>query len=190
MREADLVASIKGEFVPTRAVNIGQAYHSVIETPDRYRTDSGYKFGEFFFGDTDVEPALALVDRRGVSEVRGSMALSDDVVLATRADHLCGTTINEYKTTCSAFAPDKYVESMQWRVMALAFQPAVIRYHVFTLDDDETTNEIGLKSVDSLSLYPYPALRDDVTELVRQFVDYVTLRGLDGHLRERQEAAA
>jgi hypothetical protein len=38
MTEADLIASIKGEFVPTPAVLLGSAFGKVLETPDHYRT--------------------------------------------------------------------------------------------------------------------------------------------------------
>lgn len=184
--EADLEATIRGEFTPTAAMLVGRAYHKVLETPERYREQGryGYLCDGYSFDNATMDPMLALIDRRGVSEVKGTIDL-DGCTLVAQADHLLGTEIHEYKTT-DYFNAEKYVESIQWRIMALVFRPAVIHYHIAALDD-HGNSVVNLKGpIDSLSVYPYPALEDECRALVQAFVRYVTLRGLDGYLRERQ----
>ena len=42
MSEADLAATIRGEFVGNHKVNLGTAFGLVLETPEPYAVDGGY----------------------------------------------------------------------------------------------------------------------------------------------------
>ena len=154
--EADLIDSIKGIFVPTPAMDLGTAFHAVLETPERCRVAGGYRSGAYAFDDATMAPLFALIDRRGVFEVKHTIEL-DGHTLVAKADQLCGATIQEFKTTLSTFDAEKYTASYQWRVMSLIFQPAVITYHVASLAD-HGNSVVELKSLDSVSLYPYAGL--------------------------------
>ena len=112
-----------------------------------------------------------------------------DCTVVAKADQLLGTELIENKTTLSTFAFDKYAESYQWRFMVDLFQPLQVTYHVFCLSENPSGTVITLRSIESFHLYPYAALHGDCCDLLRQFVNYVTARGLDGLLRERQQMA-
>lgn len=187
MEEAALLASLKGEFVPTPAVKLGHAYHSVLETPDRYRIRNGYACEGFWFADATMDPMLALIDRRGVFEVKTTKELGP-ITLVAQADHLVGAHLSEFKTTSSGFTVEKYLDSMQWRIMALLFEPLAITYRVAILDD-HGNGVAELKDLESVTVYPYPALEQDCVALVTQFVDYVTVKGLAPLFLARQAAA-
>jgi hypothetical protein len=189
MTEEALQATIRGEGVPSRAMALGHAFHRILETPETYRVTAGYRCGEFSFADDQIGPVLAAYDRRGVAEVKSTIDV-DGFTLVAQADLLVGTMCCEFKTTDSySFTPDRYADSMQWRVMALVFQPSTVQYTVCSVDDHENT-VVDIRWVESFSLYPYAALRDDVRSLLGLFRDYVTVRGLDQFLRERQSIAA
>lgn len=199
MTEDELIASIRGEFVPTPAVRLGSAFGKVLETPDLYVSTDGFECGSYVFPSDVMLPALALMDHeRGVFEAKSTRQYGDCTVVA-KADQLVGARLIEHKTTLGYFDFDKYAESYQWRFMADIFRPVSVTYHVFLLSDITPdvdhearltfTNEITLRGIETFTLYPYPALHDDCAELVRTFAEYVTLRGLDGLLRERQRAA-
>ena len=188
MSEADLLASIRGEFVPNRKVLIGKAFGECLESPENFRTSGGFQHGPFFFSADTMQPALELFDRRGVFEAKATKEYGPCTVVA-RADQLFGSQLIENKTTCGTFDFDKYAASYQWRFMADIFEPLLITYRVFVLDDDES-NQIGLKSIEAFNLYPYGRLHQDCCELLDAFVEYVTLKGLDGYLRQRQLEAA
>jgi len=184
--EASLLASIKGETVPTRNMQLGTAYHAILERPDRHRMLwGGYESGEFRFADSAVEPMLEWIDRRGTFEVKTTKQL-DNVTLVAQADHIAGAHLSEFKTTLEGFDAEKYCASYQWRVMALLFEPLAITYRVACLSDDEP---IGLRSLENLTVYPYATLEADCRALVREFVSYLKLRKLDGLLKERQLSA-
>lgn len=189
MSESDLIDTICGKFVPTRPVQIGKAYHSVLEDPDRYLVPGGFTCDQFGFDLEAVQPMLNLIDRRGVFEVKTTREVLPGVIVVAKADHLIGTRIDEFKTTLSSFAAEKYLDSIQWRMMALLFEASAVTYHVATLDDHEN-GVVSLKGVDSLTVYPYPALEEDCQALLREFVGYVVAKKLDGILRARQEASS
>jgi hypothetical protein len=188
MTEDSLLASIRGEFHTTPAIELGTAFGHVLEDPDRYQVPGGYRFGGYRFDEATIAPALALIDRRGVFEAKALRSYGDVDVVA-KADHLLGAHLSEFKTTTSTFNFDKYEASCQWRFMVDIFQPLKVTYHVFLLDD-HGNGVAELKGIESFDLYPYAAVHQDCCDLLGQFVDYVTAKGLDGVLRARQKAAA
>jgi hypothetical protein len=188
MSEEDLLATIRGVFTPTPAISLGLAFGKVLEDPAKYRVPGGYRCRGFSFDDRTIAPALALIDRRGVFEAKASKAYGPHEVVA-KADHLLGAHLSEFKTTGSTFNFDKYADSCQWRFMTDIFEPLQVTYHVFLLDDHEN-GVAELRGIESFNLYPYAALHQDCAELVARFVDYVTAKGLDGLLQDRQTAAA
>jgi len=192
MTEDDLRDSILGRFVPNHKVNLGTAFGKVLEDPDHYMVPGGFRLtanGECFeFGRDVMDPCLALVDRLGVFEAKAIRRYGDcDVV--SKADHLRGAKLSEFKTTLSTFDFEKYARSYQWRFMADAFAPSVVTYHVFCLYE-APNGVIELRSIESFNLYLYAGLHLDCAELVREFASYVTAKGLDGYLRQRQAEAA
>jgi len=195
MSEDDLIATIRGRFVPTPAVLLGQAFGAVLEKPAPFKVQGGYRIttrdGEhtFTFDDAVMQPALALMDHAaGVFEAKGEKVYGDCTVVA-KADQIVGAHLIEHKTTTGSFSFEKYADSCQWRFMADIFKPSRITYHVFLLDDHEN-GVIELKGIESFNLYPYHELHQDCRDLVERFREYVILRGLDGLLRDRQKAAA
>lgn len=189
MSEDELIATIKGEFVPTHKVLLGSAFGKVLENPEPYRVSGGYRCGDFAFGDDVMGPALAVVDRRGVFEAKAVGRYGDHDVVA-KADHLLGTVIGEFKATLSTFDFDKYAKSCQWRFMLDIFGAALCAYHVFCLSESEQNGVIELRSIETFNLYPYAALHQDCCNLVAQFEAYVDARGLRRYLDERQVALA
>lgn len=187
MPEAELLATIRGEFRPTPAVLLGHAFGKVLEDPDRYQVPGGYRFGDFSFSESTLAPALALIDRRGVFEAKATKAYGACTVVA-KADHLRGAHLSEFKTTGFTFNFDKYAASCQWRFMVDLFEASKVTYHVFLLDDHEN-GVAELRGIETFNLYPYAALHQDCGDLVTRFAAYVTAKGLDGLLRDRQRLA-
>lgn len=187
--EADLVAKIKGEFTWTPAMRLGTAYHAVIERPQR-ALSGYYEQDGFRFAPETVTPMLDKIER-GVFEVKTTKSILvamphfNEVVLVAKCDHISGSHLSEFKTTLDAFDSEKYMASYQWRIMGWLFEPTCITYHVALLKEPDEENVVRLRSIESLNVFPYPALQDDCRELVRDFVDYLYKKGLDGYLRQK-----
>lgn len=189
IEEAELIATIRGEFTPTAAMLLGRAFDRVLDKPVDHRQDDGsYASGTYRFAAEVVEPCLEVIDRRGVNQVTGTKRYGEGLVVS-RADQLLGASIQEYKTRLSTFDFEKYARSYQWRFMADMFGAAIVTYHVFCLGESERNGEIWLRGVESFNLYPYPAMAQDCRELVDRFVAYVKQRGLEDLLHERQAQA-
>jgi hypothetical protein len=188
MSEDDLIATIRGAFTPTPAINLGLAFGKVLEDPDKYQVPGGYRYHDYAFSEDTIAPALAVIDRRGVFEAKGHKAYGDCDVVA-KADHLFGAHLSEFKTTCGTFSFDKYAASCQWRFMVDIFEPSLVTYHVFILDDHDN-GVAELRSVETFNLFPYAELHQDCCDLVAAFKDFATAKGLDGLLRQRQADAA
>jgi hypothetical protein len=188
MTEADLIASIRGEFVPTPAVLLGSAFGKVLEDPRHYRVPHGYQCGGYTFADEVMAPALRLMDHdRGLFEVKAKKAYGDCEVVAV-ADQIVGAHLFEHKTTAT-FNFEKYADSCQWRFMVDIFEPLLVTYHVFEMDD-HGNGVAEIKGIHTFNLFPYAGLHQDCCELLGAFCDYVRAKQLDGLLRERQREKA
>jgi hypothetical protein len=192
MTDADMQASIRGEFRGNHNVWLGSAFGAVLETPDAYAVPGGFRVvrgGETFDLGSDVMgPALALIDREHtVFEAKAVKSYGAHTVVA-RADQMVGAHLIETKTTLSTFDFDKYANSMQWRFMLDIFKVSKVTYHVFCLAESEANGVISLKSVESFHLYPYANLGADCGALVHEFADYVRAHGLESYLDRPSDA--
>lgn len=188
MSEESLIATIEGRFTPTPAVELGKAFGLVLETPDAYRAEGGYRCNGYSFDDATMQPALVLMDRRGIYEAKAVKRYGACDVVA-KADQLVGSHLYEHKTTSGTFDFDKYADSYQWRFMVDIFEARVVTYHVFLLDD-HGNGVVTLKGVESFNLFPYAGLHADCCALLDRFVEYVERKGLAEGLRQRQALAA
>jgi len=191
MTEARLIADIEGKFVPTREVDIGQAFGRFLESPDRYRVDGGYihRRLDVFLSDETMQPALDLIDRpHTVFEAKAVGRYGPHDVVA-KADQLVGAHLVETKTTFGWFDFEKYANSAQWKFMADIFKPGFVTYLVFVLREEKNAT-ITLRSTESFNLFPYEGLHGECVELVRRFADFVTVKGLAPLLERRQIEAA
>jgi hypothetical protein len=176
---------------------VGQAFGAVLENPDRYRVDHGYRVSVrgvsadvIELSDDVMGPALALIDReRTVFEPKALKAYGPHDVVA-RADQMVGARLIETKATLGSFDFDKYADGCQWRFMVDIFQPVSVTYQVFCLTESEANGVISLKDVHSFSLFPYAGVSDDCAALVADFAEYVERKGLTAVLDKRQREAA
>jgi len=166
----------------------------VLNTPEKYRVEGGYRRGTHFFGDVMMARAFAKFDRRGVFQCK-ALGIYGDVTVVAKCDQLIGVRLVENKTTWSSFSFDKYAESYQWRLMADIFVPRVVTYNVFVLGevkgqgDTVYPGDYELRGIESFDLYPYAALHGDCRDLVARFVAYVRARGLENYLADREDLA-
>lgn len=178
--EAELIGKIKGEFTWTPEMRLGTAYHAILEQP-QLSLSGFYESDGFQFEAEAVDQMLATIPEGGLFEVKTTRELLVPgvglVTLVSKADHLFGAHLSEFKTTLGSFDAEKYTDSYQWRVMAFLFEPEILTYRVACLSDYKDA-AIGLRSIEQVDLFPYPNLEIDVRRMVREFVHYVTKIGL------------
>jgi hypothetical protein len=195
MEEADLIATIRGDFVPSPAMELGKAFHAVLEEPDQHRQPDGsyIAYGMELPGRL-MDEALKYVEPAGVHEVKAETpvrAFGEIVTVVGKADALLGGTVVEYKTKLGTFSWDRYEESSQWRFYCWLFGAFEVRYHVFVLDDKRG---LYLRGVESFTFSSYPAVAEYCSILLDEFLAYVKMRGLEPWLaddwRDRPKANA
>lgn len=187
--EADLLASIRGEFTPTREINLGRALHTILEEPAAHvlAIGDGYACDGITFPGPVVRECLTHVDPAGMFEVKATKEYrvgGRPVTVVAKVDQLCGLTIREHKTRWDTYEPDRYATSCQWRFYLDVFEALAATYVVFLLSEYKD-GDIGLRGIETLPLYPYPALHAECEELVRGFVEYAVARGLESYLQPR-----
>lgn len=184
MSLADLGETVLGIATPDRPILVGRALDAIIQFPERYRVDGGYICDGYTFNGNELDPYLARIERDGVFQAKMVKAYGQHEVVS-KADHLFGTTLSEFKGTQSSFNIGRYLDAYQWRFMCHAFCPQRIDYHVFKLNDHGNT-VIEIKGCERFSVYPYVGLEADCESLVRRFVDVAESQGWAEELNRRQ----
>ena len=190
--EAELVAAIKGDTIPTPAMLLGEAWGRILERPHAYVDDYGYSYGHYRFERADVERALAVIPRHLVVYLHGqpvdvqahfeakTVRQYGPHTVVAKVDHILGADINEFKVRQGTVRLDRYAASCQWRFYLDAFHAETVTYHVFQLSARRR-----LRAIESLLLARYPRLHDDCAELVEAFAHYVRRRGLEAYLPDK-----
>lgn len=178
---AELVATITRTQTPTLRMRRGAAFGLVLQDPDAYRVPGGYACDGFRFEADTIERALATIDRAGLFEQKRTARYGAHTVVA-KADHLLGLDVTEFKTT-TAYNPDKYARSYQWRFLLDLFRVDLLTYRVFVVREPS----LALGAIEEFSCVPYGALHADCARLVEAFVAFVRSRALAAHLPDRPD---
>lgn len=172
--EADLLASIRGEFVPSPRMEAGSRFHKAMET-GRW---------EGFDGQSVVD-ALILADygrlsvpfsqHRGIHEGKFTANIAG-VLVVGKFDYLLLPVAYDWKTTEGQGGD--YTNSLQWR-LTLAALPEVnkFRYETFQLNSEGPQTKVKYLPPGQ-EFTRYPALMADCEAWVRQFEGFISLRGL------------
>src|SRR5262252_10010400 len=135
--EAMLQDTIKGVFKSTPEIQLGRAYHKLLERPQK-NLDGLYEYKDFRF---EPEAIDTLLDRLepGVFEVKLEKSLGvtregEQVMLVAKVDHIAGLHPSEVKTTLDPFDAEKYLGSYQWKTYVLVFEAEILSYHVAVLE--------------------------------------------------------
>jgi hypothetical protein len=182
--EAALLATIEGRTVTTPRMRFGRAYDAILEAPETYRVADGYACDGYRFEADTIDPVLATLDRAGLFQAKATKQYGAHTVVA-KVDHVLGGHVTEIKTRIGSYRPDRYARSAQWRFECDVFAADVVTYRVCRLSQDP----YALEAIEDLPLWRYPALEADCTRLVEVFAGYITRRGLEAFVVEREEFA-
>ena len=187
--EAMLQDTIKGVFKSTPEIQLGRAYHKLLERPQK-NLEGLYEYNGFRFEPKAIDSLLERLEP-GVFEVKLEKSLGftregDDVILVAKVDHIAGLHISEVKTTTDPFDAEKYLGSFQWKTYCLVFEAELLTYHVAVLE--RVDDLIKLRDLASMNIFSYPGLESDVHALVRELIRYLRSTKLDEFLRRNAKA--
>lgn len=176
----DLVSRLRREAPANRAMEIGTAWHSVLEDPPLEGISIIEHQGYTFVVDCDAEVSMPQV-----REIRSASTYNVDgvsVTLEGGVDGITGNVITDHKLTARP-DPEKYFDSMQWRAYMDIYGADVFEYVLYHAKDEG--ERIIIRDVQRFRLYRYPEMRDDLMTALREFVEFAR-----AHLPERFTEAA
>ena len=166
-------------------MNCGSALHKIFEHSEKYRGKDTAKYQiegqDFMF--SGLRKAWPLIPGNGISELK-TVSEFNEVQLVAVIDHVCGLKGYEYKTTAK-FNIAKYEESAQWKVLLHLFQLNEIEYQVYSIKTGETGTIIT--DINRFSVFRYPSLEADLTDLISQFLDFIHKYKLETYFERKSE---
>jgi hypothetical protein len=171
----------------------GSAFHAAVE-----RYEPGYepsdrevvREGEYAFAAATIRDARAGLN--GAAEVAGSTVLDVggvSVLLTGHADWLLGLQGWDIKTSGKPIPADRHAGSMQWRAYCLLFGLQRFTYrHAYLADDRQGV--VYARSIEDVTVYPYPRMRHDVVACLRDLLAFAELRGCLDAMEDQEAGAA
>jgi hypothetical protein len=168
---------------PSEAAALGKAFNEAI---------NGTYDGPIVFDLASLAEA-GVGTEDALPEVAGSVVLDVDGVLVRvtgHADWLLGLDMLELKTSEKPIAPDKYLDSMQWRAYVLIFGVERVTYRQVQLEESKTDGSYFARKLEDVVVgYAYPRMREDVTACLRALLDFARVRGCLDAMDTESEAA-
>jgi hypothetical protein len=169
-----LIADLKAPWVTNRLMELGTAFHAIMENPDKAIigkntvTMNGYEFPLDVISKCyeNINSAFPFESYNTIIYV----AKGEKIEVVTKCDQLEGLIINEHKTKWGEFKQEEYESSCQWKMYLESFGATAVRFKVFALTDKRP---IVLRDIHIFDCYDYPELRLDNLTLVEDFVEFI-----------------
>lgn len=181
--EQNLMASIRGEFVPLPRMEAGTRFHKAMETADFAGFDPQSVVDSLILADYG-RVATPLAEHLGIHEGKFTATIAG-VLVVGKFDYLNAGVVYDWKSTDKSSGGD-YTDSLQWR-LTLAALPEISRFRYETFQLKAEPGE--LTAVKYLppgqEFVRYPALISDCERWLSHFQSYISLRGLDAYVADK-----
>lgn len=195
VKEEDLINNIKGDFVESKKMLLGSAFHAILEKPheafDRYCKEYGGT-GGFLSPDGIVFPfdvittAYEYVDYQypffEVKQTKAYQVLGHNVTVVAKVDQLKGNFVIEHKSTWSGFDYSKYSQSVQKDFYLDIFEADRVIYKVFEMYDG--AGGILLKNVHPFYFDRDIGLHSRIERALNDFIIFLENRELLQYLEK------
>lgn len=189
-----LLERIKTPFQVTAEMNIGTAFHAMLEseTLDKfYDIENNLLVSDGFCFDVESIKTVHNAVWNGIkktalsNEIKTEMDFtlwSIPILLVGKADSMYGNLITEYKTTWKTIDTDRYLNSWQWKAYCALFGVDTVNYNIFRLQSDE--NEI-ISIRENCSFACYKSNKDfsDLLDVLESFYIFINGNFLDEYFK-------
>ena len=183
IEEEDLLKRIRGEFTPSRYMDLGSAFHDILEKaderfiPDRnvFKAKNGIEFDEDI-----IRRCYKAINHEAIFEVKATKVYdinNEPIEVVAKVDQILGNYIYENKTCWGVFDFEKYFNSCQWKFYLDIFEADRVFYNVFCLSDK--VNGIELRNIEQFSFNRYPDIKNDLNYLLHAFLEFIHSRSLE-----------
>lgn len=192
-----VIASITGEQEWSKKATFGSAAHLVMQFGAEKYHDEGS--GKYIIKDGQMPEAVVINTYKElylfddfhnkhpnmVWETPATLMLNVDgvdVQLSMRIDGMEGTYVHENKTGENDLDFDLYDRSYQWRIYLLKTLADKAQYNHFSYYEPNTRRDAYEVFYDYMTVYPYPAMEEDVKNGIRGVVDFCRTYDLMGRI--------
>ena len=165
----DFLARLRRETPPTPAMMAGTAFHKALERASEGEAETLEADGWRFLIACDAD--LALPPVREVKVERVFAVDGCEVTLVGVADAVHGGIVYDHKLS-ARFDAERYLTGLQWRCYLPLFGARRFVWNVFEARET-AERERMVVAVHHLSADTYPAIEEDVTAALREFVAFV-----------------
>lgn len=179
----DFLKRVRGEFTPSRYMDLGSAFHDILENIElRYikelnifKAKNGLEFEydiiaqcyEKIVSDAPFEVKITKIYDTG----------KENIEVVAKVDQLYGNYVIENKTCWGMFDFERYFSSCQWKFYLDIFEAERVFYNVFCLSDKK--DGIELRTIEQFSFNAYPDLMDDLNELMKDLLEFIHAKNLE-----------
>lgn len=164
----EICSRLRHESTPNRAMEMGTAWHSVLENPPSDEIEVVKQDGFVFMVETDAE-----IELPQVREIRTEKTYAVDGVLLTlsgRVDGITGNKITDHKLTARP-DPEGYQNSYQWKAYLDMFEADQFEYILY--HGTERDSVVTIRDISPFRMYRYPGMADDLLAGIRDYVGFV-----------------
>ena len=168
MKLSELIAKLTTRTPGNRAMEIGIAWHNVLEKASHGVIDSTECNGIKFVIKNDLSMSL-----QPIREIFGSEVFVIDgikVTLTGKIDAMNGTIIHDHKVSTKAFNPESYFDSFQWRAYLMLFGATQFVYESWHIRDKK--DHIEVLNHGCWNLHTYEGMKDDFMAALTDYVRF------------------
>ena len=193
------VREMTSGFSPNEAMRAGTAFHDLMErwaegdTNERIGYDDEGESFLFYFSMCHAGFQFEMPDD---VEYRRMLQIDDDLILSGKYDARVGNKVIDYKTSAKAPVLTRHAESIQWRTYLTLMQTCnAFEYMCVTikkarcLNRDEDQAHYAYYQVmrqQSLVLYSYPGMHDEVFRVARSLKRFCEANGITPDMLPRR----
>jgi energy-coupling factor transporter ATP-binding protein EcfA2 len=179
----DFLKRVRGEFTPSRYMDLGSAFHDILENIEiRYNKELNiFKAKNGLEFEYDI---IAQCYEKIVSDAPFEVKITkiydtgkENIEVVAKVDQLYGNYVIENKTCWGMFDFERYFSSCQWKFYLDIFEAERVFYNVFCLSDKK--DGIELRNIEQFSFNAYPDLMDDLNELMKDLVEFIHAKNLE-----------
>lgn len=201
--EEVFIDQLLGKKPPTKYMQLGSAFHEIIENPheafSRFTKAAGEAIG-FMSRDGIVFPADVItkcydyIDYDHPFEIKLTKIYSvlsefnasgtEQVEVVAKVDQGKGDFVIEHKSCWSGFQYDKYAESLQWKFYLDVHEAQRCIYKVFELS--ELADGIILRNVHTFYFDWYDEITKELNNILESFINFIYSKNLQDHFNENK----
>lgn len=197
----ELVSAIKRTVAETPQMQLGKAFHRVMEHHPNCQEEGGLICVDGYCFAKSIQPEEDKSINTEIKALPVMQTNKGDCTISMVADGIVGNTIIEYKTTQDSIDAIRYQDYYQWRCYLWGFSAETVIYDIMQLTEREDFWGVGKRDCDDwqrenndsvwqakdrqrVKFYPYERMTEDIRLLAEDMIRFCQRQGLEEAIKE------